>query len=266
VTVWYDVQGEGPAVALVHAGVADSRMWEPQLPAFTTSHKVVRVDLPGFGRSPIETDPISLRGSILEALDGAGVDRAAIVGTSLGGATALELALDSPDRVSALVLVGPGLDGHEWSAEVEAFGQEEEEALARDDLDAAIEANMRMWLAGPRRSVEDIDPALRELFADMQRRAFQLGQGHDDVRTVRLDPPASQRLGEVRAPTLVITGDEDVGDIHRIADRLAAEIPSAKRATIAGAAHLPNLEKPEEFDRIVLDFLASQGTQKPLSG
>jgi pimeloyl-ACP methyl ester carboxylesterase len=142
---------------------------------------------------------------------------------------------------------------------VEAFGAEEEEALARDDLDAAIEANMRMWLAGPHRTVEDIDPALRELFADMQRRAFELGKGHDDVRAVRLDPPASQRLGEVQAPTLVITGDEDVGDIHRIAEKLDAEIPGATRATIAGAAHLPNLEQPEEFDRIVLGFLAEHG-------
>jgi 3-oxoadipate enol-lactonase len=259
VSVWYDIHGEGPAVALVHAGVADSRMWEPQLPSFSDSHKVVRVDLPGFGRSPIETDPISLRGSILEALDGAGVDRATVVGTSLGGATALELALDSPDRISALVLVGPGLDGHNWSAEVEAFGEEEEEALARGDLDAAVDANLRMWLAGPRRQPEDIDPALRKLFADMQHQVFELQEGHDDVRAVRLDPPASQRLGEVQAPTLVITGDEDVGDIHRIAEQLAAEIPGASRATIAGAAHLPNLEQPEEFDRIVLGFLAEHG-------
>jgi 3-oxoadipate enol-lactonase len=158
VSVWYDVHGEGPAVALVHAGVADSRMWEPQLRSFPAAHKVVRVDLPGFGKSPIESNPISLRGSILEALDAADVDRAAIVGTSLGGATALELALDSPERVSALVLVGPGLDGHQWSTEVEAFGEEEEEALARGDLDAAVETNLRMWLVGPRRRVEDIDP------------------------------------------------------------------------------------------------------------
>lgn len=257
---WYDVHGKGPAVALVHAGVADSRMWEPQLRTFPVAHKVVRVDLPGYGRSPIESNVISLRGSVLEALDAAGVDRAALVGTSVGGATALELALDSPERVSALVLVGPGLDGHEWSAEVEAFGAEEEEALERGDLDAAVEANLRMWLVGPRRTVEDIDPALRELFADMQRQAFRLQEGHDDVRAVRLDPPASQRLGEVKAPTLVITGDEDVGDIHRIADRIVAEVPGAARATIADAAHLPNLEQPEEFDRIVLDFLASHGT------
>jgi pimeloyl-ACP methyl ester carboxylesterase len=259
-SVWYDVHGEGPPVALVHAGVADSRMWEPQLRSFAAAHKVVRVDLPGFGRSPIESNPISWRGSILEALDAAGIDRAAIVGTSIGGTAALELALDSPERVSALVLVGPGLDGHEWSAEVEAFGAEEEEALARGDLDGAVDANMRAWLAGPRRSIEDLEPALREQFADMQRQAFELQRGHDDVHMVRLHPPASQRLGDVVAPTLVLAGDEDFDDIHRIAERLAAGIPGATRATIPGAAHLPNLEQPEEFDRIVLGFLARHET------
>jgi pimeloyl-ACP methyl ester carboxylesterase len=120
VSVWYDVHGEGPAVALVHAGVADSRMWDPQLGSFPRSHKVLRVDLPGFGRSPLETDPVSYRGAVREALDAARIDRAALVGVSLGGAASLELALESPDRVSALVLVGSGLDGHDWSEQVES--------------------------------------------------------------------------------------------------------------------------------------------------
>jgi 3-oxoadipate enol-lactonase len=256
VNVWYDVHGEGPAVALVHAGVADSRMWEPQLGALSARHTVLRVDLPGFGRSPLEGTEISNRNAVRNALDGAGIDRAALVGVSLGGATALELALESPERVTALVLVGTGLAGHEWSDQVEAFGAEEEEALGRGDLDAAITANLQMWLAGPRRSLDAIDPSVRERVAEMQRDAFVLQKGHDDLRVVRLDPPPSQRLGEVRVPTLIVTGDEDVKDIHEIADKLHAEIPGAQRATIADAAHLPNLERPEEFNRIVLDFLA----------
>ena len=125
-SVWYDVHGEGPAVVLVHAGIADSRMWEPQLDSFSESHTVVRVDLPGFGHSEIETNPVSYRGAIAEALDGAGVAQATVVGTSLGGRAALEFALDAPERVSALVLVGSGIDDHEWSEQVEAYGAEEE--------------------------------------------------------------------------------------------------------------------------------------------
>jgi pimeloyl-ACP methyl ester carboxylesterase len=258
-SVWYDIHGEGPPVVLIHAGIADSRMWEPELKSFASSHTVVRVDLPGFGRSPIESDVVSYRGAVSEALDAAGIERAALVGTSLGGKTALEFALDFPERVSALVLVGSAIDDHEWSDEVEAFGAEEEAALERGDLDAAVRANLDLWLAGPRRSLQDIDPSLRELVAEMQLQAFRNTKDLDDLRPDRLDPPASQRLDTISAPTLVLTGDEDVADIHEIADRLVREIPAAERATIAGAAHLPNLERPDEFRRIVLRFLSQHG-------
>ena len=258
-SLWHDIQGEGPPVVLLHAGLTDSRLWEPQLRSFPSSHSVLRVDLPGFGNSPLETNPVSFRGAIRDVMDTEGIDRAALVGVSLGGNTALELALESPERVSALVLVGAGLPDHQWSEEVTAFFADEEAALERGDLDAAVDANLRMWFAGPHRSLDEMDPAKRELVGEMQRQAFRQQKGHDDVRMLRLEPPASERLGDVSVPTLVLTGDDDVTDIHRIADRLAAGIPGAERATIAGAAHLLSLDRPEEFDRIVLDFLARHG-------
>ncbi len=255
-SVWYDVQGEGKAVVLLHAGAADSRMWEPQLRSFPARYRVLRVDFPGFGRTPIVASPISFRGAVREALDASGIEQAALVGVSLGGNTALELALESPERVSALVLVGAGLPDHEWSEDVKAFFAAEDEALERGDLDAAVEANLRMWLAGPNRSLDTIDPRLRELVATMQRQAFELQKEWPDLRAARLDPPYSERLRDVHVPTLVLTGDEDVADIHEVAARLVTEIPDARRATISDAAHLPNLDRPEEFDRIVLGFLA----------
>ena len=92
----------------------------------------------------------------------------------------------------------------------------------------------------------------------MQRNAFRLQQGHD-FRLALLEPPASQRLAEIRVPTLVLSGDGDVPDIHVIAEKLNREIPGAERATIADAAHLPNLERPAEFDRVVLGFLRQHG-------
>jgi 3-oxoadipate enol-lactonase len=259
VSVWYDIHGEGPPVVLVHAGIADSRMWEPQLGSFTRSHTVMRVDLPGFGNSPIEAKLISYRGALGEAMNAASIERAAIVGTSMGGSAALELALDSPERVSALVLVGPGLDDHDWSQDLDEYDEQETSALKRGDLDGAVDATLQAWVAGPRRRVEDIDPRIRDVVAEMQRKAYELSKGHDDVRRDRLDPPASKRLGELRVPTLVVTGDEDFDDILQIGDRLSHEISGAQRETIAGAAHLPSLERPEEFDRIVLGFLAEHG-------
>jgi 3-oxoadipate enol-lactonase len=135
---------------------------------------------------------------------------------------------------------------------VRAFGAEEEEALERGDLDAAVEANVRLWLA------DDVDPEVRALVAEMQRNAFVLQQGHD-YKDVPLEPPASERLADVQAPTLVVTGEEDVRDILEIADKLVAGIPGAEHATIAGAGHLPSLERPDEFDRVVLGFLGKHG-------
>jgi pimeloyl-ACP methyl ester carboxylesterase len=233
-------------------------MWEPQLQSFAAEHRVIAPDLPGFGQTPLGQGPIDFRASVRDALDAAGMESAALVGTSLGGRIAVELALESPERVTSLVLVGSGLDGHEWSQEVHAFGDEEEAALERGDLDTAVETNLRMWLAGPRRALGEIDPGIRRLVGDMQRNAFELQQDHD-FRLAAFEPPASQRLGEIRVPTLVLTGDEDVSDIHAIADKLTREIPGAERATMSGAAHLPNLERPEEFDRIVLGFLSQHG-------
>jgi len=236
---------------LLHAGVADSRMYRGQLEALAPARAF---DLPGFGQTP-EHETIDYRAFVRNRLPD---EPASLIGTSLGGRIALELTLESPDRIAALVLVGSGLDGHEWSEDVLAFGEQEEQAVERGDLDAAVEANLRMWLAGPRRALDDVDAELRALADEMQRNAFRLQIGHEP-RIVRLDPPASTRLSEVRAPTLVLTGDEDVHDIHEIADRLVAEIPGAERATIAGTAHLPSLERPDEFNRIVLAFLAAHG-------
>jgi 3-oxoadipate enol-lactonase len=259
VSVWYDLNGEGPPVVLIHAGVADSRMWGPQLESFPKTHTVVRVDLPGFGQSPIESSVVSFRGAVAEALDAAGIDRAALVGASFGGRTALDFAVDFPQRVSALVLVGSGVDDHRWSDEVEEFLAQEEAALERGDVDGAVTANLDLWLAGPSRSLDEIPKEIRDLVAEMQLQAFQNTKRLDDVRAERLDPPASQRLADITVPTLILTGDEDVGDIHEIAGRLAREIPGAERAQIAAAAHLPNLERPDEFDRIVLGFLEQHG-------
>ncbi|MDX6387435.1 MAG: hypothetical protein QOD85_1237 [Gaiellaceae bacterium] len=257
-SVWHDRHGKGPAVALVHAGIADSRMWEPQLRPFAKTHTVIRVDLPGFGKSSIESNPVSYRGSVNAALDAYDIERAAIVGTSLGGTTALELALDAPERVTALVLVGAGIDDHDWGDELKAFDTAEEAAIERGDLEAAVEVNLDFWVAGPRRTLDDVDAKVRELVAEMQMDAFRQ-EWPADLKSLKLDPPASQRLGDIPVPTLVVTGDEDVADIIRIGDRLAREIPDAERATIGGAAHLPNLERPDEFNRLVLGFLDEHG-------
>ena len=258
-TAWFEAAGSGPGVVLVHAGVVDSRMWDAQWEPLAARHRVVRLDLPGFGNTRPQRDGTRLADVVVDVLDAAGLTRATLVGVSLGGTASVEVAVAYPERVSALVLVGSGLPGHDWSEEVRAFAAAAEEAIARGDLEAAVEANLRTWLAGPRRSLEDVDPNVRRRVAEMQRRSFELQRTVPESPPGRLEPPVSERLGEIRAPTLVVTGDEDVRDIHAIAERLSSGIRGARRATISGAAQLPPMERPAEFNRLVLDFLAEHG-------
>jgi len=189
-------------------------------------------------------------------LDEHGFERAALVGVSLGGRVALEVALAQPKRVSALVLVGSGLPGHDWSDEMKASWEEEEAAFNAGDLDAAVEVTLRTWVDGPRRKPEDVDPDVRARVGKMQRRAFELYQEvGDDAEEELLVADVADRLDEIQAPTLVVVGAEDVPDIHAIADKLANEIPGARRATIENTAHVPSMERPEEFERLVLGFI-----------
>jgi 3-oxoadipate enol-lactonase len=256
VGLYADVAGNGPELALVHKGICDSRMWDPQWEAYTRNHRVLRLDLRGFGRSPLEAGRFSNARDLIAVLEEHGFERPALVGGSLGGRVVLEVAIARPELVSALVLVAPGLPGHDWSPEVVASWEEEEAALEAGDLDRAVEVNLRTWVDGPRRHPEDVDPFVRACVGEMQRHAFelQLPVG-EDAEEELLVPDLAERLGEIRAPTLVVVGDEDVLDMHAIADRLAREVPGAGRATIAGAAHVPSLERPQEFDALVLPFL-----------
>jgi 3-oxoadipate enol-lactonase len=257
VALYYEICGAGRPVVLLHEAIADSRMWEPQWSSFAQLYRLLRCDLPGFGRSPIESVPLGYATDVAGLLDELDISAAAIVGCSLSGRVALELAVARPELVSALVLVDAGLPGFDWSEHVRAYGAAEDEAISRGDLDAATEINLRMWVDGPRRSAADVDPAVRTAVAEMQRRAFELQAPHwEKLEEDLLVPDIASRLDEVGVPTLVLVGEEDVEDMHRIAATLAAGIPGAREATIAGAAHIPSLEQPAAFDTLVLEFLA----------
>jgi 3-oxoadipate enol-lactonase len=254
--LYSEVAGEGPEIVLFHEGICDSRMWDPQWETLTRSHRVLRFDFRGYGRSPLVPGNYSAARDVIELLDKHGFERGAFVGVSLGGRVALEIALAQPERVAALVLVGSGLPGHDWSDEMKATWGEEEAAVEAGDLDAAVEVTLRTWVDGPRRKPEDVDADVRARVAEMQRRALDLYlEVGDEAEEELLVEDVAQRLTEIQAPTLVLVGEEDVPDIHAIADRLATEIPGARRATIANTAHVPSMERPREFEELVLGFV-----------
>jgi 3-oxoadipate enol-lactonase len=259
VSLYAEVAGEGPAVALVHAGICDSGMWDPQWESWSRSSRLLRVDLRGFGRTPLQPGPFAHARDLIEELERHELRPVALVGVSGGGRVALEVALARPDLVSALVLVGSGLPGHAWSDEVRAGWAEEEAAFEAGDLDRAVELNLRTWVDGPRRRPEDVDPDMRGRVGEMQRRVFELQQafGQEPDEELLVEDLAA-RLPEISAPTLVVVGDEDQPDIHAIAERLASEIPGARLERIPRAGHVPNMERPREFDELVFPFLQEQ--------
>jgi pimeloyl-ACP methyl ester carboxylesterase len=254
VALYAEVAGEGPAVVLVHEGICDSRMWDREWQEWSPSFRLLRVDLRGFGNSPLGPGPFAQARDLIETLEAHGMEPAALVGVSLGGRVALEVALARPELASALVLVAPGLPGHEWSQELRDAWAEEEAAFEAGDLDAAVEVSLRTWVDGPRRTPQDFDPQVRARVGEMQRRAYELAVGVEDEEELLVDD-LGQKLGEIQVPTLVLVGEEDQPDMHAIAERLTREIPGARLGRIAATAHVPSMERPREFDELVLPFL-----------
>jgi pimeloyl-ACP methyl ester carboxylesterase len=257
--MWHEVTGSGPPVLLLHAGIADARMWERECSAWAADFRVVRCDLAGFGQTPVPPDAVMRPAADTAALlDELGLTEAAVVGASFGGSVALELAVGRPDLVRRLVLAASALPGHDWSAAVRAFGAAEDAALGRGDLDAAVQANLETWVAGPSRSLDDVDPRVVALVAAMQRRAFELQLPvYEQLEEAPLAEGFAQRLGEIAVPVLALSGELDQPDGAVIARHVVTAIPDARHVPIAGAAHLPNLEQPARFDEAVLPFLAA---------
>lgn len=175
----------------------------------------------------------------------------------MGGLVALDLALARPDLVASLVLVGAPVPGHAWSEEMKRFDEAEETALGRGDVDEAVELNLRMWVDGPHRAPDQVDVEVRRSVGEMQRRAFELQLAVGDQATGELlVSNLGDRLREVSVAALILVGELDCDDMLATAARLAAGIPGARSGSIAATAHVPSMERPAEFDRLVLDFLA----------
>jgi len=244
-------------VVLIHAGVADRRMWDAIWAELTGERDVVRLDLRGFGDSVARpAGSLSHQGDVLDALSELGVDRCHLVGASFGAGVAVEVALARPPAVASLLLAAPG--GAllaELTPDLRAFIDAEGAALSRGDLDAAVEANLAWWAEGTRRSADQVDPSLREQVRRMQRRAFEVTADWDDVAEQELDPPALDRLGEIGIPVLVLVGGLDLDTVRDAAGRVAAGIADARRVDWPDAGHLPSLEDPAAFARLLLQWV-----------
>jgi 3-oxoadipate enol-lactonase len=256
-SLYFETAGSGPALAFVHAGVSDSRMWDPQFEAFASRFQVVRYDHRGYGKSAMPEGPYALRDDLLAVLRHLGVAQATLVGCSMGGATAIDFTLEHPEMVTALVLVGSGVTGlndpSQLSDATIKYWTEFLKAIRDGDVDRAREMDAKHWIDGPLRDASRIDPVYRERARQLHRENFSLQRSTTQEQPLK--PAAIGRLGEIKVPTLVVIGDNDEPDLLKLADRLAREIPNATKVPIENAAHLPSLEHPALFNQILSDFL-----------
>lgn len=251
--LYYEIAGEGEPIVLIHAGIADCRMWDAQFRHFASHSLVIQYDMRGYGRSKMIPGEYSNHGDLVALLDTLGVESAALVGHSLGAATALNFALSFPERADALVLAAASLSGHAWSNLALEMGSAVDEALERGELERAAELELRMWVDGPARKPDTVEASIRERMRQMLIPLYETGQSEGKIR--RLEPPAIQRLHEITVPTLVFVGDSDVPDMMSIADKLEAGIANARKVVFSHTAHMINLEQPERFNRLVDEFL-----------
>jgi 3-oxoadipate enol-lactonase len=250
----FDAVGEGPAVVLLHAGIADRTMWADHLqPLAEQGYRVVAMELPGFGEAPLAPGEQAPWADVLRTMDELGIEQAALVGNSFGGAVALRVAAVAPERVWALALISAPAPGLEPSPELEAAWKTEEEALERGDVDAAVAAVVDAWTlpGGP----DDV----RDRVAAMQRRTFELQPDVDGVEEA-VDPVESHpdALARLNIPAIVAAGELDKRDFLEGAARLAEALPGARHVVIEGAGHLAPLETPDAFRELVLGLLREQ--------
>jgi pimeloyl-ACP methyl ester carboxylesterase len=250
----HDDEGSGPAVVLLHAGVADRRMWDAITPALSHAFRVIRPDLRGFGQTPMPPGAYADADDVDALLDQLGIVDAAVVGASFGGRVAMELATLHPARVSSLVLLCPASRGLEPTERLKAFGAEEDRLLEAGDVDGATELNVRTFL-GP-----EGDAVARGLLTLMQRHAFDVQLAADEAdpgpepRRVEVDPAA------IRVPTVVVSGAHDLDHFGEVAQVLGEQIPGAESVVLDWAGHLPALERPDAVIALLLDVLRDDPT------
>jgi pimeloyl-ACP methyl ester carboxylesterase len=227
-------------------------MWDTQVPVFAEHFTVIRCDARGFGETRKPDMPFAPYADAIGVLDRLGISRAHVIGVSMGSQTAIEAAIAAPERVSSLVAVA-ARTGTPVSSALRAGWDRVNELYEAGDIAGAVEYELRMWVDGPERGPDAVDPEMRERVREMNAALFT--RDDDAGEELPLDPPADERLAEISAPTLIVYGDKDVMDVRQAAGSLAGAIPGARLAVIPDAAHLPQMERPELFNEIVLRFL-----------
>ncbi|MET0589435.1 MAG: alpha/beta hydrolase [Novosphingobium sp.] len=238
-TISGETRGEDPALVLLH-GLGGSRAtWDRVVNALPADLPLLRYDLRGFGASIMDEDvEFHHADDLLAVLDSRGIEKATLVGLSLGGAVAINFAIDHPERVERLILVSPAMMAWEWSEE----WRERWRIMTRAAREGNIAEARRLWWAHPLFATTRASDAAAELHDSIE--AFSGRVWVKDPQ--RKLTPDVERIHLIKAPTLLLTGELDVPDFRLIADLLGASVPDIRRIDYAGAGHMLPLERPAD--------------------
>ena len=264
-TLYYEVAGTGHPFILVHGHLLDRRSWDDQFDVFAQRYRVIRYDQRGFGDSGLITkgEAYSDRQDLYELMKFLDIESAYVMGVSGGGSLAIDFTLEHPEMVNALIPVTAGVSGYQPSEEVMKKHPDVvrmytslEDAFEQHDIARAVEISLELWTDGPGRLPAQAAPGVRERVREMTTRNWQRPDDEAQAETppVPLDPPAIGRLSQIGVPTLVILGEWDGPNPL---EHLTAEIPGAELVIMAETAHHPFMERPADFNSIVLNFLGN---------
>jgi pimeloyl-ACP methyl ester carboxylesterase len=253
--IYYQTAGAGRTITFVHAGVADHRLWDAQFEALQSTYRVISYDLRGYGQSTAPAMPYSHSEDLHALLGHLGVERTALVACSMGGTAALDTVLTYPDIATALVMVCSDPSGYMPEGAPPPLILQLVEASKAGDAEKMANVAVLLWGVGERRKPEQVDQQFRDLVYDMSLIGFRnqlAGMGQE----LTIAQPAIGRLNEVRIPTLIIDGAEDSPTTHTAGELMAKGIAGSRRKLMANVAHLPSLENPIEFNKLLIPFLA----------
>jgi pimeloyl-ACP methyl ester carboxylesterase len=248
--LWYEAKGEGSALVLLHDGLLPSVTWDGQFDELAKRFRVIRYDRRGYGRSEPPKEAYSDVDDLYAVFESLKIGRAVLVGCSNGARRSVDFALAHPDRVEALVLVGPVVSGLPYS---EHFLRRSVAAFRPLYQGKNVDKVIDNWVNDPYLVDAANTKAKERLRELLNANRGPLERNNPDSRPPAR--PAAEHLGEIHVPTLIIVGASDIPDVHAHAGVLEAGIHGARRVIVPGAGHLVQLEKPDLLNREILDFL-----------
>lgn len=252
--IYYEEKGSGTPIIMIHGGFLDRRMWDEQFDYFSGSYRVIRYDVRNHGLTTSGAEKYTDYDDLNKIMENLNIDRAILMGLSMGGYIAIDFALAYPEKLIAIIPVSTGISGNtQKDSDWLEYDKNINQAFKNDDIEGAAEIMLHAWTDGPTRTPEQVDKTIRYKLRDMIINTFI--NWNSEIKHQNLTPPAIDRLSEIKVPVLTIYGDIDMQGIIDLVGKIVKEIPGAKKEVIKNAAHMVNMEFPKEFNEIIKNFL-----------